>query len=130
MESKKKIYLLYKPGPTLGRGLFTEGDGSSFISRILHGNTVDNYLAALQEDIEQRNLDWQVYRDNTESDIHKLTIQNAKLLICIPGIKYQFNKHGFDKNNIIYLSAIEYASNETAPIIKRLMELDLLYPEK
>ncbi len=121
---KNKIYLIYSRSPTLGRTAFPWVSGSSFITRFLDGNTVDNYVSALQNKINKINLDWEVYPDNTESNIVKLISQNAKLLICTPGLRFQFNRTGFDKNNIIYLSSMEYANNVITRILKRINEID------
>ncbi|MBW3115027.1 nitrogen fixation protein NifS [Providencia hangzhouensis] len=88
------------------------------------GYTVDNYVSALQNKINKINLDWEVYPDNTESDIEKLISQNAKLLIYTPGLRFQFNRTGFDKNNIIYLSSMEYANNVISRALKRINEID------
>lgn len=121
---KKKIYLIYSRSPTLGRIAFPWVSGSSFISRLLDGNTVDNYVSALQNEINKTSLDWEVHADNTESNIEKLVSQDAKLLICIPGLRFQFNTAKFNKNNIIYLSTMEYANNVTTPVLKRISEID------
>ncbi|SPY77128.1 nitrogen fixation protein NifS [Providencia rustigianii] len=121
---KKKIYLIYSRSPTLGRVAFPWISGSSFVTRLLDGNTVDNYVSALQNEINKINLDWEVCPDNTESDIEKLISQNAKLLICTPGLRFQFNRTGFDKNNIIYLSSMEYANNVITRVLKRINEID------
>ncbi|HEM8291626.1 TPA: nitrogen fixation protein NifS [Providencia stuartii] len=98
--------------------------GSSLVARFLEGNTVDNYVSVLQNEINKINLDWEVCPDNTESDIEKLISQNAKLLICTPGLRFQFNRTGFDKNNIIYLSSMEYANNVITRALKRINEID------
>ena len=95
----------------LGRVTFPWVSGSSVVARFLNGNTVENYISALQNEINKINLEWDVYPDDTESDIEKLISYNAKLLICIPGIRLQFNRTRFDKSNIIYLSTMEYAHN-------------------
>ena len=121
---KKKIYLIYSRSPTLGRTAFPWTSGSSFVARFLEGNTVDNYVSVLQNKINKINLDWEVCPDNTESDIEKLISQNAKLLICTPGLRLQFNRTGFDKNNIIYLSSMEYANNVITRVLKRINEID------
>ncbi|GAB1439170.1 hypothetical protein MASR2M36_19350 [Providencia sp.] len=121
---KNKIYLIYSRSPTIGRIAFPWLSGSSFITRFLDGNTVDNYVSALQNEINKINLDWQVCPDDTESDIEKLISQSAKLLICTPGLRFQFNRTGFNKNNIIYLSSMEYANNVTTRILKRISEID------
>lgn len=121
---KKKIYLIYSRSPTLGRTAFPWGSGSSFITRFLDGNTVDNYVSALQNEINKINLDWEVCPDNTESDVEKLISQNTKLLICTPGLRFQFNRTGFDKNNIIYLNSMEYANNVITRVLKRINEID------
>lgn len=121
---KKKIYLVYSRSPTLGRITFPWVNGSSFIARFLDGNTVDSYVSALQNEISKTNLDWEIHPDNTESNIEKLISQDAKLLICVPGLKFQFNSAGFDKNNIIYLSTMEYANNITTPVLKKINEIE------
>lgn len=121
---KNKIYLIYSRSPTIGRIAFPWLSGSSFITRFLDGNTVDNYVSVLQNEINKINLDWQVCPDDTESDIEKLISQNAKLLICTPSLRFQFNRTGFNKNNIIYLSSMEYANNVTTRALKRISEID------
>ncbi|HBO23647.1 MAG TPA: nitrogen fixation protein NifS [Providencia sp.] len=120
----KKIFLIHNPSPTLGRVTYPWVNGSSIVARYLSGNTVDNYLSALQKEIDVKNLDWKAYCDDTESDIEKLISQNADLLVCVPGLKYQFNETGFDKNNIIYLSTMEYANNVTTAVISKIVKLD------
>lgn len=120
----KKIFLIHNPNPTLGRVTYPWVNGSSIVARYLSGNTVDNYLSALQKEIDVKNLDWKAYCDDTESDIEKLISQNADLLVCVPGLKYQFNETGFDKNNIIYLSTMEYANNVTTAVISKIVKLD------
>ncbi|MDD9340574.1 MAG: nitrogen fixation protein NifS [Providencia heimbachae] len=121
---KKKVYLIFSRSPTIGRSAFPWVSGSSIIARFLNGNSADNYVSALQNEIDKKTLEWTVYLDDTESDIEKLISQNAKLLICIPGLRFQFNRTGFDKNNVIYLSTMEYANNVTIPVLKRIDEID------
>lgn len=50
--------------------------------------------------------------------------RNGKLLIYTPGLRFQFNRTGFDKNNIIYLSSMEYANNVITRALKRINEID------
>lgn len=73
------------------------GDGSSIIDRILYGNTVENYIAALQKAIQEKKLNWSICSDDTKSDIEKIIEKKVELLVCVPGFKYQFNKNGFNK---------------------------------
>ncbi|WP_281352675.1 hypothetical protein [Acerihabitans arboris] len=42
-----------------------------------------------------------VESDNTGADIEKSMEQKAKLLVCAPGLRFQFYNNGFYKNNII-----------------------------
>ena len=116
----KKIYLVYRASPTLGRPSLAGASGSSFFDQMLYGNKADNYISTLQKELQQENLNWCVYKDDTESDIEKLIAQNADLLICIPSLKYQFYTNGFDKKNIIYLSTMEYANSVTSSVIQRI----------
>ncbi|MBE0148359.1 nitrogen fixation protein NifS [Serratia fonticola] len=83
----------------------------------------DKYITTLQDYLNKKNLNWLVERDDTESDIEKLIEQNAQLLVCAPGLRFQFYRNGFDKKNIIYLSTMEYVSNNINPVVKRIREI-------
>ncbi|MDN0005283.1 nitrogen fixation protein NifS [Providencia stuartii] len=123
---KKKIYFIYMPSPILGRNPIQGVTGSGIFGALFNLYTEDNYILALQKAIAQKNLDWHVYRDDTESDIKKLIEQGARLLVCAPGLKYMFYRKGFDRKNIIYLDTFEYANNVTTPVIDRIAELENL----
>ncbi len=69
---KKKIYFIYMPSPILGRNPIQGVTGSSIFGALFNLYTEDNYILALQKAIAQKNLDWHVYRDDTESDIKNL----------------------------------------------------------
>ncbi|MBP1017117.1 MULTISPECIES: nitrogen fixation protein NifS [Serratia] len=115
----KKIYFIYRPSPTLGRSP-SQGAGGGLFGYYKE----DNYITVLQEYLNKNNLNWIVERDDTESDIEKLIEQHAALLVCVPGLRSQFYRNGFNKNNIIYLSTMEYMNNNVNPVIKRLREID------
>lgn len=121
---KEKIYFIYMPSPMLGRSPMQGVNGAGFFGNLLGIYTEDKYISKLKAELDRRNLNWSIERDNTESDIEKLIEQKAKLLICAPGLKYQFYRGGFNEKNIVYLSMMEYASNITHPVIKRIEELE------
>ncbi|WP_264644014.1 nitrogen fixation protein NifS [Candidatus Symbiopectobacterium sp. NZEC127] len=121
---KEKIYFIYMPSPMLGRSPIQGINGAGFFGNLFGVYTEDKYISKLKTELERRNLHWSIERDNTESDIQKLIEQKAKLFVCAPGLKYQFYRGGFDKENIIYLSMIEYASNITHRVFKRIDELE------
>jgi hypothetical protein len=115
---RKKIYFIYRPSPTLGRSSIQGAGGGLF-----GFYQEDKYIATLQERLNEEELNWLVERDDTESDIEKLIAQKAQLLVCAPGLRFQFYRHGFDKDNIIYLSTMEYMSNDVNPVIERIREV-------
>lgn len=113
---RKKIYFIYKPSPTLGRSPILGGGLFGFYQE-------DKYISALQERLNKENLSWIVEQDDTESDIEKLIEKNAQLLVCAPGLRFQFYRNGFEKNHIVYLSTMEYASHDVNPVIQRIREI-------
>ncbi|EAR0813672.1 nitrogen fixation protein NifS [Salmonella enterica] len=82
------------------------------------------YLAALNYQLAISNIDWFAECDDTESDIEKLISQDASILICAPGLRFQFYRNGFNKRNIIYLSTMEYMNNDVRSVIKRINEIE------
>jgi len=121
---KQKIYFIYMPSPILGRSPMQGINGAGFFGNLFGIYTEDKYISVLKSELEKRKLNWTVQRDNTESDIEKIIEQKVKLLVCAPGLKYQFYKGGFNKKNIIHLSIMEYANNITDPIIKIIGKLE------
>lgn len=119
---KYKIYFIYMPSPMLGRYPL-QGIGGGLFAYYRE----DKYISALQGVLDKVYPEWSVERDDTESDIEKLIAQKATLLICAPGLRFQFFRNGFSKKNIIYLSTMEYVNNDVNPVIKRIKEL---YNEK
>jgi len=116
---KKKIYFIYMPSPTLGRSPM-QGIGGGLFAYYRE----DKYLAALNIHLKRNNYNWVAERDDTESDIEQLIKQSATLLVCAPGLRFQFYRNGFNKKNIIYLSTMEYMNNDVKPVIKRIKEIE------
>lgn len=112
------------PSPMLGRSPMQGVNGAGFFGNLFGVYTENNYISKLKVELEKRELNWSIERDNTESDIQKLIEQKARLFICAPGLQYQFYRGGFNKKNIIYLSVMEYASSITCRVFKRIEELD------
>lgn len=121
---KEKIYFIYMPSPTIGRSLIQGIGGLGFFGNIFGIYTEDKYILALKSELERKKLNWTVQIDDTESDIEKIIEKKIKLLICAPGLKYQFYKGGFNKNNIIYLSMMEYAHTETDQVVQKIRGLE------
>lgn len=71
--------MIYRPSPTLGRMTYAWGDGSSIIDRILYGNTVENYIAALQKSIQEKKLNWSICSDDKKTDIEKIIEKKVEL---------------------------------------------------
>ncbi len=114
-----KIYFIYMPSPMLGRspGFGANGGLFAFFRE-------DKYISAVRKAIENRNLEWTIERDDTESDIKELIAKEAQVLVCAPGLRFMFHRKGFDKKRIVYLSMMEYLNNDVKPVMRKLRELD------
>lgn len=121
---KRKIYFIYMPTPLLGRYPLQGVNGAGVWGRLFGIGSEDKYISTLKEYVDLNYPEWMVERDNTESDIEKLMHQGAVILVCAPGLKFQFYANGFNKKNIIHLSSMEYSTNNIKPVIKLLKELD------
>ncbi len=108
----RTIYFIHRPSPMLGRSPLQGGYFPYFLT--------ENFIKGLQREIDKRGLLWEVVPDDTESDIEALIARKAALLVCAPGLKFQFHYQGFDKNNIIWLGVMEYVSVDTSEIISRI----------
>ncbi len=112
------IYFISRSSPTIGRSAFAGAGGGLF------GLYKEKqYISALQNTLKSAGIGWIVESDNTEADIEKLMEQKAKLLVCAPGLRFQFYSNGFDKNNIIHLSMMDYVNNNFKLVIKRVKEI-------
>jgi len=121
---KQKIYFIYMPSPMLGRSIMQGVGGLGLFSNLFGIYTEDEYISVLNSELERRKLNWTVQMDDTESDMEKIIEKKIKLLVCAPGLKYQFYKGGFNKENIIYLSMMEFANKIVDPVIKRIRMLE------
>ncbi|MXP49225.1 nitrogen fixation protein NifS [Pantoea sp. Eser] len=116
--SIKKICMISKPSPTLGRSPLHGAGGGLFG----HYNE-SNYISEVQKKLDSIGCEWVIVADDTEGDIEKIIAQGTMLIVCAPGLRFQFYSNGFDKKRIIYLSAMEYASDNASPLIKKLNEI-------
>ncbi|ROP62980.1 hypothetical protein EDF81_1494 [Enterobacter sp. BIGb0383] len=121
---KKMIYFIYMPSQLLGRYPLQGVNGAGIWGNLFGLGSEMKYIQALDKYINTHYPEWSVERDNTESDIEKLIAQGAVILICAPGLKYQFYTSNFNKKNIIHLSTMEYATNNLKPVTKLIKELD------
>lgn len=107
------IYFIHRPSPMLGRSPL---QGGHFPHRM-----TEDFVTGLQNDLKRRGLPWTVLEDDTESDIDVLIARKANLLICAPGLRFQFYHQGFNKQNIIWLNVTEFAAIDTTTVINRLI---------
>lgn len=121
---KNKVFFIYMPSPMLGRNPMQGVNGAGFFGNLFGVYNEDKYIDKLNNDLRVQNLNWIVERDNSESDIEKIIEQGVDLLVCAPGLKFQFYRGEFNKKNIIHLSMMEYASNITRPVISRIKEIE------
>lgn len=114
----ENIYFISRPTPIIGRSpIFGAGGGLFGFYR------EDKYIAVLQTKLKLAGIDWIVKADDTESDIEKLMEKNAKLLVCAPGLRFQFYSNGFDKKKIVHLSMMDYITNNVTPVINKIKEI-------
>lgn len=112
------IYFISSPSPTLGRSPL-HGMGGGLFGHYKE----EEYLACLRQGLKEKHTAWTVASDNTESDIEKIIAQRVKLLVCAPGLRFQFYSQGFEPKNIIHLSTMDYVNNNIQPVINRITAL-------
>ncbi|WON77795.1 hypothetical protein [Serratia sp. UGAL515B_01] len=109
--SKKIIVFVYNSSPLLGRS-------PPFTGAIFSWFKEDKYLKVLNKDLIEKKYNWIAKLDDTEADID--IIKNyADMIICSPGLQYQFYTGQFDKSKIIYLTTLEYSCNDTKRVIEK-----------
>ncbi|EXU73612.1 hypothetical protein [Erwinia mallotivora] len=111
----RMIVFVYNSSPLLGRSPPITGGIFSWFSE-------SKYIKKLNEDIISARLPWQAILDPGEADSEVIK-QIADVIVCAPGLKYQFFKNGFDGEKIIYLSTMEYAASDTQPVLKLIRAL-------
>lgn len=106
----KKIIFVFNSSPMLGRATPITGSIFSWVRE-------DDYISHLNESV--RRYGWTVEKDSTEANIEEIKSQ-ADIIVCAPGLRWQFYSGGFDKKKIIYLSTMEYASNDIRRVLRLL----------
>lgn len=82
-----------------------------------------DYIQAVRDFLKRENLPWSIEQDNSEADIEKIK-DYADIVLCAPGLSLQFNSKGFNKKMIIYLSTIEYATNNIERVCKLVKSIE------
>jgi len=116
--SVKKIFMISTPSPMLGRSPLQGAGGGLF-----GYYNENNYVAEVQRTLDKNHPGWIIIADDTEANIEKIIEQNATLIVCAPGLKFQFYSNGFDKKRIIHLNTFDYASKNVTPVMKKVKEL-------
>lgn len=111
----KTIYVVHSPSPTLGRYPLQKGYFPYALT--------EKFIKSLQRELDRLGRDLRVIADDTESDIEILITRNPVLLVCAPGLRYQFYHRGFDKQKIVWLDVMEYSSADPRTVLKRLEKL-------
>lgn len=108
------IYFIHSPSPTLGRSCLLRGYFPYFLT--------DKYIHVLQNKLNSLELNFRVFADDTESNIEALIARDPALLVCAPGLRYQFYHQGYPQQKIVWLSVMEYACADPDSVIKKLGE--------
>ncbi|PSB84878.1 hypothetical protein [Photobacterium damselae] len=113
---RKLIVFVFKSSPLLGRG-------TPFTGAIFSWFKEDFYVEKLNRLLISLNLNWIAKVDDTDSDIYQIE-KKANIIICAPGLKYQFFTNKFNKNRILYLTTTEYYNSDMSNIIKLIHEIE------
>jgi hypothetical protein len=110
----KTIYFIHAPSTTLGRSPLQRG----FFPYAF----TEKYIHSLQSELDRLDINMNVVADDTESEIERLIARAPALLVCAPGLRYQFYHRGFDKHKIVWLNVAEYMSADVQPVIAKIFE--------
>ncbi|MER5130470.1 hypothetical protein [Serratia marcescens] len=106
------IYFVINATPLLGRGVMPR--------KWIFSLSKESFTSALNRDV---NTPYIVLDDNTEADIEKLSL-DAFFIVCAPGLNYQFYRGKFDKRRALYLTTMEFHTNDTRRVIRTLKEIE------
>ena len=84
--TSKTIYVVHSPSPTLGRSPLQRGYFPYAIT--------DKFIKSLQLELDRLDINCRVIADDTESDVEVLITREPILLVCAPGLRYQFYHRG------------------------------------
>ncbi|KAF6662402.1 hypothetical protein HFD91_02215 [Enterobacteriaceae bacterium EKM102V] len=114
-----KIYFVSKPSPTIGRSPL-HGIGAGLFG---YYNDV-NYINEVKRKIESNGYNWDIIADDTDGDIEEIIKKGVMLIVCAPGLRFQFYINGFDKKRVIYLNTFDYACKNVTTVLSKIKELD------
>ena len=107
---QRKIIFVNNSSPMLGRA-------PPVTSAIFSWFREKSYIQTLQEYLKREAYCWEVEPDASDANIDEIK-QYANIIVCAPGLQWQFFIDDFDKNRIIYLSTMEYATNNIERVCK------------
>ena len=76
------------------------------------------YVEKLNKCLEERNMNWRVEIDDSNSDADKIEKENPDLIICVNGLQKRFFKKDFNPNRIVFLTSMELYEMEVKRMIK------------
>ncbi|WP_413715641.1 hypothetical protein IBZ12_01885 [Serratia ureilytica] len=114
----KVIYFFINATPLLGRGAVMPGKWIFSLSK-------ERFTSALNRDVNKlATAPYIVLDDDTEADdIEKLSL-DAFFIVCAPGLNYQFYRGKFDKRRVLYLTTMEFHTNDTRSVIRTIKEIE------
>ncbi|EMX8467012.1 hypothetical protein AAH178_002904 [Serratia marcescens] len=112
----KVIYFVINATPLLGRGVMPR--------KWIFSLSKESFTSALNRDVNKlATAPYIVLDDDTEADIEKLSL-DAFFIVCAPGLNYQFYRGKFDKRRVLYLTTMEFHTNDTRRVIRTLKEIE------
>ncbi|MGD8203932.1 nitrogen fixation protein NifS [Pantoea sp. FN0305] len=113
---QRKIIFVNNSSPMLGRA-------PPITSAIFSWFREKSYIQTLADYLKREGYPWVVEQDTSEANIDEIK-QYAEIIICAPGLQWQFLINDFDKIRIIYLSTMEYATNNIDRVCKLINSIE------
>lgn len=112
----KVIYFVINATPLLGRGVMP--------GKWIFSLSKESFMSALNRDVNKlATAPYIVLDDDTEAEIEKLSL-DAFFIVCAPGLNYQFYREKFDKHRGLYLTTMEFHTNDTRRVIRNIKEIE------
>lgn len=116
-EDKKRAVFVFKTTPVFPMG-------GIFVSQDYSMGKSEKYVDKINQKIEELGIRWEVVLDESMGEIVEIEKGRPDILICANGLQTRFFCGDFNKENIIYLSALELYSLDNDRVIRFMQSRD------